>query len=106
METIHDENDQVVQVVNRNALNNLEDDHTTRANDVIVPRHLLEIAKTQGKEVVRSAHEGEAVLLVGRGWEEEDGNVLAAVHRSPKMRDGEKRILLTVDVANWDYRHQ
>jgi hypothetical protein len=103
METLQD-GQGIIQVVNRDALNNLEDDDTSKANEVIVPSHLLEVAKHHSKkEIVTCAKEGEAVLLMGRGWQDKDGSILAAVHRSPRMTDGDERILLTVDVAHWDY---
>jgi hypothetical protein len=96
-----------IQVVNRYALNNLEEDDTAIANELIVPSGQVEIAQTEsGEDTVRCAKAGDAVLLMGRGWENENSNVLAAVHRSPRLMAGEKRILLTVDVADWDYSHQ
>ncbi|KAL7522472.1 hypothetical protein ACHAWX_007165 [Stephanocyclus meneghinianus] len=103
METMQD-GQGTIHVVERDALNNLEEDDTSKANKMIVPSHTLEMAKQQSKkEIVICAKEGEAVLLMGRGWQEKDGGVLAAVHRSPRMTEGEERILLTVDVAYWDF---
>jgi len=52
-------------IVNRHALNNLEEDDTKKANDIIVPPQLLE----ESFPIVY-AEEGDAVLLMGRGWED------------------------------------
>jgi len=132
------------------ALNNLEEDDTAKANDIIVPPALLSDAEGSvrdegGAAVIQRAVDGEAVLLVGRAWEEEDesddddddstpattllssltdGNVnnaaaaadvraegesavsendiLAAVHRSPTLEPEQERILLTVDLVDWN----
>lgn len=89
-------------VVNRNLLNNIDHEDTTKANDEIVPPNLLKMAeKYYGEPIIQHAKEGEAVILLGKGWE--DKHVLSAVHRSPKMKEGEERILLVVDAVNWDY---
>ena len=99
--------DNIVQMVNRHALNNLEDDDTSVANELIVPTEKVKkYEKQDNRNVVICASAGDAVLLMGRGWEDQDSEVLAAVHRSPILKDGEERILLTVDVADWDYSHQ
>jgi hypothetical protein len=99
--------DETIRVVNRHALNNLEDDDTSIANELIVPTDHLQLAKKLfNKDVITCAKPGDAVLLMGKGWEDESDDVLAAVHRSPILNEGEKRILLTVDVADWDYSHQ
>ena len=97
-----------VQMVNRHALNNIEDDDTSMANELIVPSERVETCMKQcGRNVVTCANAGDVVLLMGRGWEDRDNSeVLAAVHRSPTLKDGEERILLTLDVADWDYSHQ
>ena len=108
-------------VVNRRALNNLDEDDTKKANDIIVPPSSLFERKTRGKErdsIIRHAKEGEAVLLMGREWEDEPGAfpielededvldsnysnlVLAAVHRSPTLMPYQERILLTVDLVD------
>jgi len=108
-------------VVNRRALNNLDEVDTKKANDIIVPPSSLYKRKTHGKEtdsIIRHANEGEAVLLMGREWEDEpealpielededvpDSNysnlVLAAVHRSPTLMPYQERILLTVDLVD------
>jgi len=140
--------------VNRLALNNLEEDDTRIANDVIVPPALLSEAEGTssgvqdegGTAIVQRAVEGEAVLLMGRAWEEErdddddddstptttlssssvsgrnmndvaaavgarvewesavvsENAVLAAVHRSPTLEPEQERILLTVDLIDWN----
>ena len=86
-------------VVDRNALNTLDEDDTRIANDIILPPHYLK----NGKTVVTSAKEGDVVLLMGREWEDvythSNNEVLAAVHRSPLLSPGQERILLTVDVV-------
>jgi hypothetical protein len=99
--------DDTIRVVNRHALNNLDDDDTSIANELIVPTDNLQRAKKLfNKDIITCAQPGDAVLLMGRGWEDDSDDVLAAVHRSPILNEGEKRILLTVDVADWDYSHQ
>ncbi|KAL7553038.1 hypothetical protein ACHAWF_016281 [Thalassiosira exigua] len=104
--------------VNRDALNDLDEEDTARANEVIVPSWG---SSPGAASAIERAEEGEAVLLMGRGWEdsvpgdaseEEEGGVgadfagrgrvLAAVHRSPALGPTEERILLTVDLAEWD----
>ena len=103
--------DDRLRVVNRRALNNMDEDDTVKANDVIVPPELLAAAMSNSPEpVIKHAKEGDAVLLMGRGWEDksdaadtDDNKVLAAVHRSPTMLPDQERILLTVDLADWDY---
>lgn len=105
-------------IVNRQALNNLDEDDTMKANDIIVPpQALLDAESKFGKGVIKHAKEGEAVLLMGRGWEDgamqqyesentvishESATVLAAVHRSPALSPDEERILLTVDLVDWN----
>ena len=85
-------------LVDRNALNTLDEDDTRIANDIIVPPNL-------NTEAVTSAKEGDAVLLMGRAWEDSsegdftDDAKLAAVHRSPLLSSGQERILLTVDLV-------
>jgi len=65
----------------------------------------------KGEEIIQYAKEGEAILLMGKGWEEEDhgdsssaneGIPLAAVHRSPILKPNQERILLTVDLVDWE----
>ena len=97
-------------LVDRHALNNIDEDDTRIANDIIVPPN------EAIEEAIIHAREGDAVLLMGRAWEEkvditflEDGDftesslsnnvVLAAVHRSPTLAPGQERILLTVDLV-------
>ena len=94
-------------LVDRHALNNIDEDDTRIANDIIVPPN------EAIEEAIIHAREGDAVLLMGRAWEEnvditslEDVDssssnnvVLAAVHRSPMLEPGQERILLTVDLV-------
>lgn len=113
-------------VVDRSALNHLEDEDTRIANDLILPPERVNMANLNLRDdgdvdssgngryssVIYRATEGEAVLLMGRGWEDKSANndgyenedlVLAAVHRSPTLDMGQHRVLLTVDLVNWDY---
>ena len=121
-------------VVDRSALNHLEEEDTLIANDIIIPPSLVSLAqeklinlqkkdrvdKSEGAimPILKHAKDGEVVLLMGRGWEDiiasdslsENGaskydgsDVLAAVHRSPSLLPNQERILLTVDLVNWDY---
>ncbi len=53
-------------LVDRNALNTLDEDDTRIANDIIVPP----IKLNTGKTIITSAKEGDAVLLMGRAWED------------------------------------
>jgi len=100
-------NGETIQTVNRQALNTLEEDDTSIANEIIVPTDRVEIAKKlHSRNVVTCANPGDVVLLMGRGWEEKTNNVLAAVHRSPRLNDTEQRVLLTVDVVDWDYSYE
>ena len=46
---------------------------------------------------------------MGKGWEEESDDSttnedipLAAVHRSPILKPNQKRVLLTVDLVDWE----
>lgn len=141
-------------IVNRQALNNLDEEDTLKANNIIVktielpPNKPISSTDNQGADItccsvgvrvnniatIHHAKEGEAVLLMGKGWEVgvgddnknnalevrklgqhhdqtgEDGSynwscsdndaiILAAVHRSPKLKPNQERILLTVDLA-------
>lgn len=114
-EDVSDEDRQ--EIVNHKALNNLDVDDTMEANDIIVPPRLLEDAESRlgkGKSPIKHAEEGEAVLLMGRGWEDTTPislqgenldttySVQAAVHRSPILSPDQERILLTVDLVDWD----
>lgn len=90
-------------LVDRNALNTLDEDDTRIANDIIVPPNNV----NTGGTVVTSAKEGDAVLLMGRAWEDSlsegevtNSSILAAVHRSPVLSPGQERILLTVDLVS------
>ena len=87
-----------VRTVDRSALNSLDEEDTMKANNIIVPPKLLADATY---DVIKHAGEGEAILLIGRAWEEDDSEVLAAVHRSPTLKPNEERILLTVDLVDW-----
>mmetsp|Transcript_2863 Transcript_2863/g.3427 ORF Transcript_2863/g.3427 Transcript_2863/m.3427 type:complete len:154 (+) Transcript_2863:280-741(+) len=106
--------------LNRSALNGIDIEDSTIANNIIMPNGLEDTLSITAKE-------GEAVLLMGRCWEgqnlnldnekvEEDSGstctsvrcgckearndiVLAVPHRSPNLRPDEMRILLTVDVV-------
>ena len=101
-------------VVNHRALNNLDEDDTKKVNDIIVPPSSLYERKTHGKEmdsIIRHSKEGEALLLMGRNWEDEpeallielededvpnsnySNLVLVAVHRSPTLMPYQERIL-------------
>ena len=120
-----DENDQSNMpkvVVNRQALNNLDEEDTRKANDIIVPPESLSDAERKNEEtIIKHAKAGDTVLLMGRGWEEttpsinstnnsiesiaasspSTNKVLAAVHRSPILEPNQERILLTVDLVDW-----
>jgi hypothetical protein len=116
-----EESRRLPRIVNRRALNSLDEDDTMKANDIIVPPSLLYKGRTHGEEsnsIIKHAREGEAVLLMGRKWEDEpaaqppeleDGDALysnynslvrAAVHRSPTLMPYQERILLTVDLVD------
>ena len=87
-----------VRTVDRSALNNLDEEDTMKANNIIVPPKLFADATY---DVIKHAKEGDAILLMGRAWEEDNSEVLAAVHRSPTLKPNEERILLTVDLVDW-----
>ena len=99
---------ETAKIVNRTALNSLDEEDTQIANDIIVPKKLVSDRAKEGKEIIKKAKEGEAILLMGKGWEEElcsstnDDIPLAAVHRSPILKPNEERILLTVDLVDWE----
>ena len=103
--------DDQLKIVNRTALNNLDEEDTQIANDIIVPERLVSDREKEGEEIIQQAKEGEAILLMGKGWEEEDHGdsssanediPLAAVHRSPILKPNQERILLTVDLVDWE----
>eukprot|EP00553_Chaetoceros_curvisetus_P011806 CAMPEP_0204640076 /NCGR_PEP_ID=MMETSP0717-20131115/45558_1 /ASSEMBLY_ACC=CAM_ASM_000666 /TAXON_ID=230516 /ORGANISM="Chaetoceros curvisetus" /LENGTH=211 /DNA_ID=CAMNT_0051660377 /DNA_START=678 /DNA_END=1313 /DNA_ORIENTATION=+ len=79
--------------VDRKALNELDEDDTRRANTLILP---------WGEDgIAVQARPGDAVLILGRAWEEsQDGpTIKAAPHRSPDLGNNEFRVLLTVDIV-------
>jgi hypothetical protein len=81
--------------VNRDALNELDDDDTARANEVILPYG--------EKDVAVYADEGDVLLLMGRAWEDHYSDELvksgrAAPHRSPQLSKDQLRVLLVVDL--------
>jgi hypothetical protein len=108
---------------NRKALNGMDIDDTIIANEMIMP-----MKETSEKLLTVAAKANEAVLLMGRCWEEKkkqescccnsgndntdddtcessisssDCNTLlpkAVPHRSPLLGENEKRILLTIDI--------
>ena len=103
--------DDQLKIVNRTALNSLDEEDTQIANDIIVPKRLVSDRAKERKEIIQQAREGEAILLMGKGWEEEDHGdsssanediPLAAVHRSPILKPNQERILLTVDLVDWE----
>ena len=115
----YDSSNDIPRIVNRQAINNLDEEDTQKANDIIVPPELvseaMHILKNKGRydeEVIKHAEEGEAILLMGKGWEDNENDsintcssedkVLAAVHRSPTLKPNQERILLTVDLVDWD----
>lgn len=73
--------------VDRKSLNELDDLDTERANSMIIP--------FGEKGYAEYAGEGEAMLLMGKAWEE---GVRAIPHRSPRLKDNEERILLVCDI--------
>jgi len=84
-----------MKIVNRTSLNSLDEENTQIANDIIVPKKLVFDRAKKGEEIIQYAKEGEAILLMGKGWEEEDHGdsssanediPLAAVHRSPILK--------------------
>jgi hypothetical protein len=89
-------------LVNRNALNNLDEEDSEKANKIILP---------YGEEdVAIQAHTGDAVFMMGRALEDEiDGRdcclhsseslVKALVHKSPNIAADEARVLLTLDIV-------
>ena len=85
----HDtENRSKQMILDRKALNGLDELDTERANKIIVPL---------GEEgVVYEALAGESIILMGRAWEREE--ILSAPHCSPPLGEKEGRVLLTVDV--------
>jgi len=99
-----------MKIVNRTALNSLDEENTQIANDIIVPKKLVFDRAKKGEEIIQYAKEGEAILLMGKGWEEEyidsssinEDIPLAAVHRSPILKHNEERVLLTVDLVDWE----
>ena len=102
--------DDQLKIVNRTALNSLDEEDTQIANDIIVPKRLVSDRAKEGEEMIQQAKEGEAILLTGKGWEEEHDDSssstnedipLAAVHRSPILKPNQERILLTVDLVDW-----
>jgi len=101
--------DDQLKIVNRTALNSLDEEDTQIANNIIVPKKLVSDRAKKGEEIIQYAKEGEAILLMGKGWEEkhEDSSStnedipLAAVHRSPILKPNQERILLTVDLVDW-----
>jgi hypothetical protein len=83
--------------VDRNVLNESEEDDTARANEMILPRGEEELAV--------HAKEGDAILLMGRAWETENNNskettCFAAPHRSPMLDSDEVRVLLVADYVS------
>ena len=101
--------DDQLKIVNRTALNSLDEEDTQIANDIIVPKSLVSDREKEGEEIIKYAKEGEAILLMGKGWEEESDDSttnedipLAAVHRSPILKPNQKRVLLTVDLVDWE----
>ena len=117
----YDSSNDISRIVDRQAINNLDEEDTQKANDIIVSPKLvseaMHVLKNEGRydeEVIKHAKEGEAILLMGKGWEDEENDdtalnknsaedkVLAAVHRSPTLKPNQERILLTVDLVDWD----
>ena len=78
--------------LNRKALNGLDEADTKRANKMIL---------SHGEDhVAIQARAGDAVLILGRAWEDYGINgVKAAPHKSPLLALGQLRVLLTVDVV-------
>jgi len=86
-------------LINRDALNNLDEEDSKKANEIILPF---------GEEnMTVQAKSGEAVFMMGKAWEDgdneencqlPDGAITALVHKSPTLQADEARVLLTVDV--------
>ena len=47
---------------------------------------------------IQQLNTGEVALLKGEAWEENEGKGL--IHRSPKLQNGSKRLLMTLDFVN------
>lgn len=77
--------------VDRSALNGLDIENSNEANKLICPK--------DGTKAAISAKVGDAVFLMGRAWESLNSDVKAAPHMSPILKEGQPRVLLTVDVV-------
>jgi hypothetical protein len=80
--------------VSRSALNGLDIENSDEANKLICPK--------DGSKAAISAKVGDAVFLMGRAWELLYSDVKAAPHMSPILKEGQPRILLTVDIVPHD----
>lgn len=76
--------------IDRDALNSLDLESSDEANSFIFPHY--------NSQAAIAANAGDVVLLMGRSWEQIDSAIKAVPHKSPKLSDGEPRILLTVDI--------
>lgn len=80
--------------LNRAALNGIDIDDSKIANEIIMPNKSEDVLALIAKEM-------EAVLLMGRCWEErqQTQSPAAVPHRSPDLEVDQMRILLTIDVV-------
>lgn len=89
-------------LINRRALNNLDEEDSKKANKIILPFGEDDV-------VVQKAIAGDAVLMMGKAWEDDNDEdqdlpvqtnyaIKALVHKSPDLGADEARVLLTVDV--------
>lgn len=82
----------------RNGIINESDEVDSRAFNRLVERRLPSSASIQ------ECRTGEIALLMGKGWclegrHETKSDISAVVHRSPDLKPGQGRVLLTVDVV-------
>ena len=85
-------------LVNRDALNNLDEEDSKKANQVILP--------FGDNNMAIKAKAGDAVFMMGKAWEDisdekgilPGGAIKALVHKSPTLHAHEARVLLTVDI--------
>ena len=91
-------------LLNRHALNHLEEEDSQIANSIIVSNSHLE-----NEKFITYSKTGDAVYLMGSSWKKSNHNnnnkntIRPVAHKSPIMKPNQGRVLLTVDMLPTQY---
>ena len=102
----HESEQYNTQLLNRHALNHLEEQDSQIANSIIVSTN-----DSNNEKLITYSKAGDAVYLMGSSWKNptnnnnnnNNNNIRPVAHKSPTMKPNQGRVLLTVDMLPTQY---